>query len=1120
MWGEGSTFTLSGQAAALKRAARVSAEGGSYSVDGNAATLDPGNVAPLVDFPQYHVEDYDNTWTGSVSGVIGDDQRSVLGATAHYLSYEMRLEWEGFKRNWSSSGGANPAGSNWFLGDWVGVDASGVEIRWPDSTMQEPYVQGTTPGTPVPFGQRTFTTADALNTYHAINITPLIQRWMANGRNRGIYIHPHSGSLSARLDIGGSRRVDASNNPLAPRLVITTTTGTFVLDDCNVSGWVHTSSRLTGIGTSTDSRQTARVQRNWCVIVNWFEFFETVTGTVTNAELQLYVLSISGSPLIKIYEIDYPTIRVGGEGGTVELGLSNAAGGDANLVAGQNGVLQVGDMVHSNLFTFTDSLGDYGAENTTGRVPVLGLFNQSRNASLLNFPHEYGTDPETGIKYLRTGFSSNPDQTNVSGDPYSASAGFRCNFVSADTSITSSPTGKFPAKVSERITELYARIYAYIEDDFLTKRDGIKWGMGMDLRCGWWNGTGWTSVSGSGQTPGTGLKVLGDGVAVSSGGNGYPAGYAVYEGHSLRGDQVDPTPWNSPVQDFRMMQYNISHNGPYEDATPNGSEEHIRMGTAMFKKSRWHCHEIRVKLNTLDGVPTAAVSRTGQIVPIEMGNQGANADGIFTYWIDGVKVYERTDIQWARHPEFSINGAWLQATHGGTAGPYYPDILHFRWAKWVVATQYIGPDPTINLSGSDRPYALPAAGAAKIISLNQPHEIKPTTWADSRWHYTCFESENALVYNPKFSSSGAIMQAGSGGHNHPDYTGEFGFDLSTGRWFRNANTNGIPEDYPFTTYPSADPGDFPEAFDLPEHIDLGSSIPVTGSGSEEHPYEVHYNGVQTEVPAPGHPFFSQAYSPDGAKGSIIWPNRTGVGAQSRPTLWGHTWDCSTRSWSRTTAMKLPFQYGVEDDTIWDEARNRWYIVSTQGQHALRHIRYFDRATQTWGTTSPQMSTFPSSTISLTWSAPNDTGGTSPQNPRTVFDGTWFIRNCGPNGIWVYSLDEPTIPWQQVTVSGTVPDRGLNRWARYSDGHWYTFNGSTSSNTITRIRVPADKRNGTWVVESVTLTGDALPERRGLNTVAGGCNDHYGRFMYAPSIDCLVWLPGGYASVVAIKPPPP
>lgn len=394
------------------------------------------------------------------------------------------------------------------------------------------------------------------------------------------------------------------------------------------------------------------------------------------------------------------------------------------------------------------------------------------------------------------------------------------------------------------------------------------------------------------------------------------------------------------------------------------------------------------------------------------------------------------------------------------------------------------------------PYLLPAAGEARRISRNVPNDVRPVGFTKSQWYYSLFASEGAWVYAPKYSAGGMVLVAGTGGHNHPDFTGAVGFDCADALWKCLENDNGIP-----TAFPGWTADQHSVSFSADFHTDLGSPV---GSDNNR-PYEIHYNGVQTQCPAPGHPWFSLSHLDEGEKGSLIYVTRGAIGWESRMSLHSHKFDLATRKWSRYTESLSP-RHTVESDAMWDETRGRWWVTEASA-HAQKTVRYLDRASKTWGL-SELMKAFPPSIVGA-----NING----QSPRSHFHDGLIIRNCETNGLWCWDPADPATPWFKLSLQGTLP-RCINRWARFSDGCWYAFDGDADSNTLTRIKPPADLKTGTWVVDTVTLTGDSLPARGTQVGVGTLQQNHHGRFVYASKIDCLVWVAGADQPVVILRPP--
>lgn len=378
-----------------------------------------------------------------------------------------------------------------------------------------------------------------------------------------------------------------------------------------------------------------------------------------------------------------------------------------------------------------------------------------------------------------------------------------------------------------------------------------------------------------------------------------------------------------------------------------------------------------------------------------------------------------------------------------------------------------------------RSYPIPAVGQCVAISGNTAADVTPTHegWTSDAWLESLFESFGGPAFAPGYSAEGAVVFSG-GGHDHPDNVGAAVFDFATGLWSRLDNANGVARpDAGSRTY---------------------SVQPAATNGA---PW---YELLGSEVPAPPHPYGTLAYCPDGARGSVLWVTRAAVtvdGNLSSPTA--HRFDLATRAWSRYSQFQAS-RVGVEADALWDETRNRWWHLLS-AQNNFRNVAYLDRSNQTWGLSASQAS-FPSSSI---------TGSASAQYSRNwLFRG--LILRAANGALWCWDPDDATTGWRALAVTGTVPTL---TFAGHSDGCLYAFAGASASNTITRLRPPADLaqlKTGTWVVESVTIGGAALPARAGRQDPAP--TNHYRRFGAVPALDCLYWIPGGTKAVYLLKPP--
>lgn len=86
----------------------------------------------------------------------------------------------------------------------------------------------------------------------------------------------------------------------------------------------------------------------------------------------------------------------------------------------------------------------------------------------------------------------------------------------------------------------------------------------------------------------------------------------------------------------------------------------------------WHCYELHVKMNSAEGV----------------------ADGIRAMYIDGLKVFEKTDTVWKKAGSHSRGWNWLMfldnaTVNGRNISENHEQLVYFD--NVVVSTEYIGP---------------------------------------------------------------------------------------------------------------------------------------------------------------------------------------------------------------------------------------------------------------------------------------------------------------------------------------------------------------------------------------------------------------------------------------------
>src|SRR5262245_62948726 len=88
------------------------------------------------------------------------------------------------------------------------------------------------------------------------------------------------------------------------------------------------------------------------------------------------------------------------------------------------------------------------------------------------------------------------------------------------------------------------------------------------------------------------------------------------------------------------------------------------------------------------------------------------------------------------------------------------------------------------------PYSTPASGQAVLIGTNTANDIRPAWHNSSGWRYSLFAGYGGGCYAPDYSSGGAYVIAGTGGHRVPANLGAAVFDFADATWKRIDSSNG------------------------------------------------------------------------------------------------------------------------------------------------------------------------------------------------------------------------------------------------------------------------------------------------------------------------------------------
>jgi hypothetical protein len=262
--------------------------------------------------------------------------------------------------------------------------------------------------------------------------------------------------------------------------------------------------------------------------------------------------------------------------------------------------------------------------------------------------------------------------------------------------------------------ELYSQYYLYLDTDF---GSNISWTKlpAMAGQFGYWKtnaGGYWQMVTGNGGSPGTGLKVYNS-----------TARHWEYEGHSTRlftGLRAADNSAYSELFSIGPYIYNLDQGGNFGSSYNNFEYTALQRG-------KWYAIDLYMKQNSMSGTRDAN------------GNYSiANPDGVYSAWINGYPVFNKTDLRWRKNPEFGVEGFWLDFYHGGIPPAPYP--YHYGVDRVTIAKKYIGPQtasstppilppptsvPTVTLTASQNSIAYNSVTAISWSSTNATSCVTP-----------------------------------------------------------------------------------------------------------------------------------------------------------------------------------------------------------------------------------------------------------------------------------------------------------------------------------------------------------------------------------------------------------
>lgn len=398
------------------------------------------------------------------------------------------------------------------------------------------------------------------------------------------------------------------------------------------------------------------------------------------------------------------------------------------------------------------------------------------------------------------------------------------------------------------------------------------------------------------------------------------------------------------------------------------------------------------------------------------------------------------------------------------------------------------PPPMLRSDGGGQvqnPCVVSAEGAAvdrntvKLVGTNSEDSVRPRSHSAGEWQYSLFASWSGGCFVPGWSTHGAYVCAGTGGHKAPENYDAVLFDFADYTWKFLPNTNGVAAN-PTPVQPGQTNGS-------PWFEISGTEVPAPG-----HCYK-HVVGV-------GNAFYKtiseyilpSASTSDRSHKYTLNPNNTG------------TW---ARAASNSTYAAFPGfgTYGGSDSAtaVYDAQRNRiWHLTAMT--HYVTSMPWLNLSTGVWSGTS------------VTGLTP-ESGGRALHIYDADADCVYFGLNSGQ----LYRMDLARSPLSYTAVSSTNtasigmsgPAEGT-RWHKYpvadgGDGCFYTYidNGSRQLKKF-------DPVSRTF--SNVTVSnGPAMP--RIGSAIYPNQGTHFTRFCYVPGRKCFAWIPGNGQQVALIRP---
>jgi hypothetical protein len=502
----------------------------------------------------------------------------------------------------------------------------------------------------VPFGTIPATTFNGVAkwvTVTSAGMIALVNKFLIAGDNTGILVKEQA---TQNAPAYFSSRHAANGN--FPEMIVVTNVNTYICPCTADTYWEDTGYATRGMDTVLRPRFICKFD------------FSAVSGTVTSATLRLYYQA-SGGPALGVYFLDMPKLIYAPAEqlpDQIEYGIARDVAQDTDL-ANHPSVLFYP--------TFTDAAS----------------FSTQWQWMSVNPAHPgiSFTDEAGGLKAIRV-FNS------ISGN---TATNARNMWVNRPISINNRRTD-LEMPFQQAYEHLFLRYMITLENDVAQRLDPAVTVPGYGAkRWSNWDGTKLPGLQGIAtnypdyKNPLPGRSWQDDGYIGLSESDG-PYSLIEHDEPSLANDRAMAASLYCYDEDTSGVPGRTAPDnpdGPVSQGFSGGGRTEF-IGTC-FKPNRTYCLEQEVILNTIapGGTPVR--------------------DGVVRVWMDGVKIYERTDRMFRRNDQQRWYTADQLILHGGNGPP--AATQHYRLFGWCVATEYIGP-----------PQSLPAWRSGRTVDTFAP----------------------------------------------------------------------------------------------------------------------------------------------------------------------------------------------------------------------------------------------------------------------------------------------------------------------------------------------------------------------------------------------------------------